>query len=618
MKRRAVVTALASLSACAAARAERWRPYLETGDVDLPFPYYSFTRQPWRSYLETVPATTLLNGVGICWGAAIPGVKEDDAARVLAGAGFTRARLEIPWGAIDWNETGIVAAHAERTERVLHAFADHGLRPLILLNAHHALPCPMRTTRARVASAAPTGSRSIELQHANDEIHAGDSTIVTFADSAHAGPLITSVEGKRLTLSKPTPTQLAAGAELEIGRLKYLPLYPVGRPELERTLDGWTRYVRYVVKLARDIAGDELDVEIWNELTFGSEFLDVNYYYDPPLFPKGRDFLHAGGSAWELGRRTVDAVREVAPRARVIWGFSNTTAFHTSIADLPAGVGGQSYHPYGVGARCYDRMAEGRGQYNVGGFVPSGCATMPEGWAQTFQQTESFVRLLNPAARRQHPPGVAEFEHYFTEHGVSPRELGITSVDAAWRAKEKFLVRAPLFWLNKGLSGLYVYSAYSPDETQLGMLARDGGESPALRALRRLLDRFAGAEPVSSPRSLDVSLARVDGPGSFYSNDPEGRYVTQEDRVVLLPYAVRAGKTIVAAYVMTEDFPRDLAPQRYRVALEGVAGRGALVEYFDPLRGRTELVRTVSSSDRGLSVELDLTDSPRLLEVTEA
>ena len=28
------------------------------------------------------------------------------------------------------------------------------------------------------------------------------------------------------------------------------------------------------------------DLEIWNELAFGSNFLDVNLYYNPPLYPK--------------------------------------------------------------------------------------------------------------------------------------------------------------------------------------------------------------------------------------------------------------------------------------------------------------------------------------------
>ena len=42
----------------------------------------------------------------------------------------------------------------------------------------------------------------------------------------------------------------------------------------------------------------DFDLEIWNELTFGTHFLNVNDYYDkaaPKITQKQPDFLHEGG-----------------------------------------------------------------------------------------------------------------------------------------------------------------------------------------------------------------------------------------------------------------------------------------------------------------------------------
>jgi len=409
-----------------------------------------------------------------------------------------------------------------------------------------------------------------------------------------------------------------AGALLRLGRLKYQPLFPVGTQEFEATAAGWLRYVDCIVRLAMSNYGEHFDVEIWNELTFGSEFLDINNYYDPRRTAVPHEFLHAGGAAWELARRTVAEIAKLDPSAGIIWGFSNTSFFHTAIADLPPGVSGRSYHPYGTGPRCYAGMVAGKERYNVGGFVPSGCAVMPEGWAQTFQQTETLMRVLNPNARAAHPPGVGYFRHFMTEHGLSPRELGITDRARALRAKEKFLLRAPLFWLNKGIAGLYVYSSYYPDDLLFGMLLANGGPSPAMRVLRRTVAQFAGAAPVASPRSVGASVVRMAGPGSFYANDPGGEQVAQQQMVAVLPFQVNDHRFVVGLYVMTENFPADLPPQEYRISISGISGRGATVRYYDPLTDAAQPVRRLGGRPGQLAVSLALTDTPRLLEITES
>jgi hypothetical protein len=618
--KRGVTLALASLLALSGGTGATTSPaaYVDPSQLDLPVPYFSFIRQPWRSYLEATPALTYLNGLGIVWNLTVPGRSNDQVAGELEWAGFRRVRYEIPWNTVRWDEEGLNAQDAARVASTLEAFKAHGLRPDILLNGHHGAPGPMHVATWRAARAIPAGNRELSVEGALVGIEPGWSAILSLGDSGHAGPLITHVSPDgTLTLSKPTARNVPAGTMLQIARLKYLPLYPVGTEEFEHTAAGWLRYVDCVIRLALENYGPDFDLEIWNELTFGSDFLDINHYYVQPVAGAGPDFLHPGGAAWELARRTVVEARKLDAAVRIIWGFSNTTFFHTAVPDLPPGVDAQSYHPYGTGPRCYAQMVAGKERYNVGGFVPDGCALMPEGWAQTFQQTETLMRALNPAARAAHPPGVARFEHFMTEHGVNLHDFHLADSQLAARARAKYLLRAPMFWLNKGVSGLYTYDVYDSDPLGFGVLQVDGGISPAMQALHRAVAHFAGAGPIAQPRRIDASVTRVAGPAAFYRNDPLGSQVQQQQMVVVLPFQSGERTFIVGLYVMTENFPADLPPQEYRVTIEGLTGTGARLEYYDPLADSTQPVRRAPARQGELSVVLALTDSPRLLEITE-
>lgn len=600
----------------AAAAGQAFR-YVDPGQLDLPFPYYSLIRQPWRSYLEATPVSTYLGGLGVVWGGPVPGKSDAQVAAELAWGGFRRVRIEFPWSALRWDETGAQPEFAAQMTELLGALKLNGLRPLILLNANHSAPCPMQIFDWRLARAARAGERRIQVRGALTGIAPMFSMITTLGTGGHAGPMVTAADSDGvLTLSRPLPLDLAAGTKVQIARLKYQPLFPPGTAEFEHTAQGWLGYVAYVVRFVSAAYGVDFDVEMWNELGFGSDFLDVNQYFTPPLTPATGDFLHSGGSAWELARRTAAEVRQLDPQARLIWGFSNTTFFHTAVADLPTGFSGQSYHPYGVAPRCYAKLIVGRERYNADAFVPAGCASMPEGWAQTFQQTETLMRLLNPTARRAHPAGVETFEHYITEHGFSPAELNIHDPDAASRAKQKFLLRSTLFWLNKGLSAFYIYDSYETARGGFGVLNQDGGVSPALAMLHRLVSRLARvtSTPVAV-RAVDASVEQLSGGSAVYANDPQAHYVAEWQRVALLPFSQGAGRLTVAAYVMTEDFPGDLAPRKFRITLRGIDATRATIGCYDPLSDAAVSASINARSNHALSIDVELTDTPRLLEI---
>ena len=110
----------------------------------LEFGQRSHWIQPWRAYLDTVPASRLREAVGIQFNVAPS--EADATARLLAASGVRRARVEIGWGEIDYD-------HPDRLWRpgpnrtILRALVRHGIRPLILLNSNQGIRRPSAISR---------------------------------------------------------------------------------------------------------------------------------------------------------------------------------------------------------------------------------------------------------------------------------------------------------------------------------------------------------------------------------------------------------------------------------------------------------------------------------------
>jgi hypothetical protein len=624
--RRRIAAALGVVAFVAAVPGGRCAAYADPRLLEVPWGNYSFIRQGWRGYLETVPGSRYRDGLGVVWRQSPPHKSADEVAAALAWAGFRRVRLEIPWGAIRWDETGLDEASVQRTIEILRALRTHALRPLILLNANHLQPCPAKWREWVVRRAASAGEHALLVSgEFADLATAPAATVMSLADGRTAGPLISSdaADAARagahlIRLTKALARPVAAGEPLRVALLRYPPLYPVGTREFELTASGWLRYVELVSNLVEKTYGsDRFDVEIWNELTFGSAYLDVNNYRDPQAALPAPEILHPGGSAWELARRTVQLLKREHPDAQVIWGFSSTSFFHVPITELPSQLDGQSYHPYGTGRRCYADLIRGRRELLLDSYVPPGCSVQPEGYAHTWQQTESLLRFLAPAARSVHPPGSATFQHFITEHGFSPAGIGITEPHEAERAKESFLLRAPLLWLNKGLTAVYVYDLYEPDAAGFGLFASNGDIGPALSALHRLTSAFAHAKTLENPRQLSLQVAREGARAGVLPGDPGGEHLLQEEAAALLPFQIDASRFVVAAYVMTQDFPKPLTPQVYRITISGLDGRRAAFSYFSPAADAPRPVRIIGRTDSSVTLRLSLVEIPDLLTIEE-
>ncbi len=646
----ALVVAI-SVSVTGRAQESAVQPYTDPGQLDVPWPKHSHYKQPWRGFLETRSGYDFLHGIGVNYN--VPG-NDELAVRLLAEAGFKTFRIEIGFGSVRWDQTGL--SNEDRMQRLLHLCKQYAIRPTFLLNAHQGVPCPTQFFAKRLVEDAPQGRRTIKLADIRNLV-IGRSGISGLTDYWAAEALITAVDEKtgQCELSKPLPKDLKAG-DLPMATLACLPLYPAGTKEFDETAAGWVRYALTVCQLARRAGIDDFDVEIWNELTFGTRFLDINNYYDQrnPKAAPGPDALNQGGRCWELARRTIQAVKVQFPKARLIWGFSNTTFFHCPIAKLPPGTDGQSYHPYGTGTRSLPRQEyhKDHPELNLEGFTPTIDIRMPEGWAHTFLQTESLMRHLNPDARlRQRPPPlpvpvvpavlvnpdsriplrlveVERFYHYITEHGVAPAECGVDDARKGWNLKTLCLTRSLCLWLNKGVDVMHYFAAYDADPLGMGLLPVDLPKLPSesnfdrvatvpLAVLRNLTRALADSVPLEKLRPLSVEITPLGEDKMVFAGDARHPPLWHRDVVAVLPFQIRPDKFAIFVYVMTYDATKPLGMEDYRLAIKGVQGAKTIATLYDPQEDTSRPLPVAARGATSLELAVPLVDHPRLLMLSE-
>jgi hypothetical protein len=599
-------------------------PYIDPAQMDCPWPKMSHYKQPWRGYMETRSGRDFLQGLGV--NLHIPGDRDELAIRLLAETGFRTFRIEIGWGEMSWEETKL--NHEDRFRKRLELCAKYGIRPTLLINAHQGVPCPVRFYKRRLLKAAGKGERTLHLDNVKDLV-IGRSGLSGLSDYWAAEALITQInpDAGEVLLSKPLPKELPAG-EVEMATLKYLPLYPAGTPEFEETAGGWVRHALHVCELAKGAGIQDFDIEVWNELTFGTHFLNINDYYDPAAPKVTReqpDFLRAGGRCWELARKTALAIKQAHPRVRVIWGFSNTTFYHCPIEDLPPGIDGQSYHPYGTGTREFTGRQERSDQPPLENFVPSYTLRMSEGWAPTFIQTECLIRLLRPGVRlAKASPGTSGFYHYITEHGVLPPECGIKDEAGAWRLKALCAARSFCLWLNKGIDALHYFDAYEENPASFGVLPANLRQlppdskfeevaTPPMRAVRNLAKAFSGSVPLHKTDALQIEVTPLGPQLTVFEGNATHPPLWEREVLAVLPFQLNPDRHAIAVYVMTRDVTETFAPAPFQFKLSGVKGKE--VEAIDILGDETPLLRTRDLGGSDLELRLYVTDKPVVLRI---
>ena len=607
--------------------------------------------QPWRAYLDTRPAQALRDAVGINFN--VDPAEADAAARLLAANGFKRARVEINWGNLSYSNPSSFRDAGPLT--LLRALKRHGIRPLILLNAYSGGPCPREQWRAVLTQPAPAGATSVKLDAASARrVRAGRSGLDAPDGSKAAAVLFTKVAADgTATLSKPLPAAVGAGPQ-PASTLLYAPFgapqLPDGRPNpaFEQTLKGWLDYVRVVTGRARAIFGSSFDVEVWNELSFGSDFLYADRYYANP--PAG-----TGDPTKALLERTVRWIRDPAsgvPSSVGIGdGFTNQSPFDSG-ATVPPGTTAIDKHPYkdrvtfpkgAVVDQNQPLDALGRPDGIKSGakwrdrFVPSYSAYMPE-YYLTAIQTETLVRDLapfttkvygtTPHGRRTHPPGSPPPAMWITETGLDATQASrrLSPADLQ-RLHAKATLRALVAYVNKGVSAIDFFAAKDPnwglidpaffDRAAGGAYPGDASGGQTLTAVRRLTEAMQGPAGFSRTRPLTLQRISDNHDHQQFAGDGSAAHPPLYDRnvVAFFPFQTSPTRYVIPTYVMTRDAANDLAPESFAITFAGLPPGSLHVSASDPITGERVSAKVTAHSAASTTVELPLTDYPRLLTI---
>jgi hypothetical protein len=622
--------------------------YTDTSYFDnLPFGAHSHWLQPWRAYLETVPATTFLNGVGL-------GLDLNDREnpnlmlQMLATHGIRTVRLEIGWIELNYDTETL---ENKRLQTILKACKRWGVRPLILLNAHQGVPTPLKFFQRKATANASAGSRRIRLDDTSG-LEIGRSGLNNLTDYWAAEALITAIDGNTVTLSKPLPKAIEAGSSVSMATLKYRPFSKPGSADYRKTIAGWQHYVGTVAKFAANALGTTqstdkgFDMEIWNELTFGSEFLSINNYYTRPPAAYDED------SIWSnLVKATADyAVANPQQFSGVKFsdGFANTIPWPAS-SKQPLRISAISKHPY-ASRKNFPKDERNGAKIDALGrstdFIPKYSALLPEYFA-TALQTETVLRDAAPFTNEIYGVGhgryarevngrVVPTEVWITETGIAPNEHNITDPLKALKLKAKTTARYYTFYLNKGVTKLYLHSAASGN-LGLGIVQDNFFQYSRTHSVYPTNDRayvspalkITGRIVAQMKRNLDSNLTktrqlRLDSIGDTHNHlqfvgDETAAHPNLYNRDVFafLPYQVNRQRFVIPYYIMTRDVTKNLPPANFTIQISKLKAPGATVSVYDPMNDRTVPI-TINRQGRDfLNLTLSATDYPYLLIVQE-
>jgi hypothetical protein len=614
----------------------------------LPFGAHSHWLQPWRAYLETVPANTAIQGVGIHLDLN-DRENPDLVLQMLATHGIQTARIEIGWNNLSYEHETLAN---DRLQAILTACKRWGVRPLILLNANQGIPTPTQFFQRTVTANASAGARQIQLNDTSG-LKIGKSGLNNLTDDGWAAEaLITAIDGKTVTLSKPLPKSIASGSSVEMATLKYRPFAQPGSADYRQTIAGWQHYVGTVAQFTAKALGTTqssdkgFDMEIWNELTFGSEFLSINNYYAPALASFDED------SIW---RNLVAATTDYAnahPQqfagVKFSDGFANTIPWPAA-STQPARISAISKHPYANRKNFPQDEARSTKIDALGkptNLTPQYSALFPEYYA-TAIQTETLLRDAAPFTNdiqgvrhgryaRQVNGRVVPTTVWITETGIAPQENGITDLSRSLAIKAKTTARYYTFYPNKGVAKIYLYSAASGD-LGLGIVRDNFLEysrthnvypkndrayiSPALEITSWIVRQMKqDLDPnLTQTRQLQLdSISDTHNQFQFGGNGTAAHPpLYNRDVFAFLPYQVNRHRFVIPYYVMTRDVTKNLSPAKFAIQVSNLQTQGATVSVYDPMHDRAVPVEIDRRGRDFIKLTLLATDYPYLLIIQE-
>lgn len=631
-------------------------------ELDLPFGTRSQWLQPWRGYLDTPPARTINEGLGINFN--VTAQQAWATAAALERAGFRRARVEIGWDNINPADTSELTPYeASQWQTILGALFAHHIRPLILLNANEGEPTATTFLNLGVLVPALAGTRTVVLSPASAAQvipgHTGFNSLTGGYEAAAV--IVTSIQGDVATLSAPLPKTLLPG-DYSAATIAFAPFTDPKSPGFAQTLAGWLSYVQTVGDFARSVGkGKGFDMEVWNELSFGSDFLNINNYYSPPVDPQAPASGSDPATDEALLTATASLIHKDFPGTQVGDGFSDETPWTSGQTEVP-GVqidkhyyNGMYVYPQDNGpsaVRPVDWLGRTFATYSkVNGsddwsdyWVPSYIAYFPEFWLSGLY-TETLIRDLTPLSgeniygaphgRYTHPPGAPAPQVWMTEYNLDqdqPQSPVFTPIQEQ-RFQAKVALRYLLAFINKGLGMVDFYSA----EGGLGLIPnsffseigerRKPDPGLTLAALGRMTSHLQSA---SHMRRRSIKLLRISTTDHRNVFNGSGPYppLRNLDVTAFFPFQEATHRFVFAAYVMTRNLAQawqkpgpheyDMPAGLYRFEIGNVDGCATSLSAYDPLNARSVPVRRIACTAHTLTLQTKLTDSPILIQANGA
>ncbi len=235
-------------------------------------------------------------------------------------------------------------------------------------------------------------------------------------------------------------------------------------------------------EVKRLLGSDQFDVEVWNELTFGSKFLGINNYYSPRVEPSN------GKNQDAILERTIAYIRDPSHEFPT-WGSetaSPTSGRGTRARISPAGLTAIDKHPYS-GWIAFPRERQVNGTTPLNGLgEPDGWQDESGRWHEDFTptydsffpeyylsgiQTETLgsrslplplVRLRAEHGRYSHPEGGAP-TMWITEANLNPAGGPTPASEMSERdihhVMAKDILRYSVAYVNKGVTAIHFYAA---------------------------------------------------------------------------------------------------------------------------------------------------------------
>ena len=650
----------------------------------LPFGDRSFWDQPSRAYMTTVPATTLLNSVGINDSSNPTIAPQLD--HLLKDDGFVHARLGTDWASMTYANPSVLGSGSQTalSEKITD-LKNNGIRPLINLYAGDGAPTPSIGFKGTFTVAPKVGNTVVHVNAATAaQIVPGKTGI--FNNGVMNGILFTSVDkNDDVTLSKPiTSLSDLSGSMRTFAFTPFeAPFLSDGKtpnPAFTATLDGWLEYVKAIGDTVKAAYGsDNFDMEVWNELSFGSNFLSINKYYSTSQDPTGTGNVDA-----QILKDTAEFIKNPAnglSDVQLTNGFASETPF-PSAANQPAGVIAMSKHYYPThsnypqdinynGAKPLNALLQ-KGYTNnkapyVDSFVPTYVSHYPED-ALSGNDPQTLLRDLSPITTyiygEPHGSNVLnqggqKVQIWETEWNLglsTPKGGGdpqdgsyvFTNADREY-IQSKSAIRYLSAYVNKGVTQVDFYAAngnngpysfnlvdgnfFNDIAANPNVYPGDAAGGETMQVISNYLKAFSGAQPITQPKSL--SLDEVDdysGNIQFKGNGTAGAPdLYDRDLLGFFPYQVTNNSFMVPIYIQTKDIEKiynsndpteakfNMPAETYRLTIGGVDGNNVNnISLYDPLTGSNPAVNVISRSANNIVIEIPVTDSPRLLYMSES